>query len=88
MGKKKTTARRASSPKRACSTAPDRCFCVKLPHVPSRVIEHCATPEEAFRHYKKMSGIVQTDHEPTIEPVVESSVAVKKTSPESSSWIF
>ncbi len=84
MGKKKTTARRASSPERTCSTALNRRFCVKLPHVPPRVIEHCATPEEAFRHYKKISGIVQTDHEPTIEPVAESSDDVNKTSPEES----
>ena len=81
MRNRKTNARRSSSPNRADAPAALHNFRVELPHVPPRVIERCPTPEEAFRRFKELSGIVGSDYEPTIEPTadVQTDVAADST---------
>ncbi len=46
-----------------------RTYRVKLPFVPSTIVERCTSSEEAYERYKQAHGIIASDHEPQIEPI-------------------
>ncbi len=66
--KKKTTAQDHSpaAPKRSRR----RAYRVKLPFGPSSVIERCTSPEEAYERYRRAHGIIASDHDPLIKPIL------------------
>lgn len=46
-----------------------RAYRVKLPFVPSTIVERCTSSKEAYERYKQAHGIIASDHEPEIEPI-------------------